>query len=81
MTDKLGIAIVPLSGGGCQFEFDSPGRHLEVEITDSQHIVWLRDEGEPGGECQTGEVFNRSEDDWGKPWSELNGLIRWAQND
>jgi hypothetical protein len=48
--------VCPISGGGIQFEWNSPKKHLEIEFLDTSTIAFLKEELTPQGEStETGE--------------------------
>lgn len=48
--------VCPVGGGGIQFEWSSPTKHLEIEILDTSTIAFLKEELTPQGEStESGE--------------------------
>ncbi len=38
-------SVVPINDGSIQLEWDVNGKHLEMEITKTKKIMWLKDKG------------------------------------
>ena len=48
--------VCPIAGGGLQFEWTSPRRHLEIEFVDKQTLVFLRWDLQSGEEPEADEL-------------------------
>lgn len=66
------VSVVPVSGGGLQFEWEVLSRHLELEISSTGAVEYLKSEGNiPLAE---GTIEDGS-------FSQLRSLIMWTVSD